>query len=130
MLIVDHNVRPSEIHGLGVFAKEPIKAGTVVWRFDPMFDVELPEEFVSTLASEDLETVLHHAEYMPDKRVFRLGNDADIFMNHSNRPSLVDRGDEMVAARDLRAGEELTCDYCEVRVVGFDAETAYRLAAE
>lgn len=130
MLTVNHKVQPSAIHGLGVFVMEPIPAGTVVWRFDPMFDVEFSEEFVAGLSPEDMDTVLHHAEYLPEKRVFRLGNDADIFMNHSDMPTLSDQGDEMVATRDLAPGDELTCDYSEVRVVGYENEFAYRYAAE
>lgn len=130
MLTVSHKVQPSAIHGLGVFVMEPIPAGTVVWRFDPMYDVEFSEEFVAGLSPEDMETVLHHAEYLPEKRIFRLGNDADIFMNHSDLPSLADRGSEMVATRDLDVGDELTCDYSEVRVVGYENECAYRYAAE
>ncbi len=130
MLIVNHKVQPSEIHGLGVFTLEPIKAGTVVWRFDPMFDVELSEEFVAKLSHEDAETVFHHAEYIAEKRVFRLGNDGDIFMNHCDFPSLRDDGDVMIAARDMKAGEELTCNYSDVRVVGYEEETAYQMAAE
>lgn len=129
MLIVSHCVKPSSIHGLGVFLREPVAAGTVVWRYDPMFDIEMPAALVASLPPEEVETVHHHAEYLPERGVFRLGNDADIFMNHSDGPSLADRGDEMIALRDLDAGEELTCDYREVHVLGFEAETSCRYAA-
>ena len=83
-----------------------------------MFDVEIPAETVARFPLEEAEAVYHHAEYLPERNIFRLGNDADIFMNHSKRPSLYDLGDEMIASRNLSAGEELTCDYREVYVVG------------
>jgi hypothetical protein len=95
-----------------------------------MFDIEMPAAFVASLPLEEAETVYHHAEYLAERGVFRLGNDADIFMNHSNGPSLIDRGDEMIALRDLCVGDELTCDYREVRVVGYESEIAHRHAAE
>ena len=95
-----------------------------------MFDIEISADVVAKFPREEAETVYHHAEYLPEREVFRLGNDADIFMNHSNCPSLLDRGDEMVASRDLEIGDELTCDYCEVHVVGFTSEVLIRHAAE
>lgn len=130
MLLVSHCVKRSQIHGLGVFLLEPVATGTVVWRYDPMFDVEMSATFVASLPPGEAETVYHHAEYLPERGVFRLGNDADIFMNHSNVPSLIDRGDEMIAARDLCRGVELTCDYREVRVVGYESDAVRRYAAE
>lgn len=120
MLHVDHYVSHSTIHGLGLFTREPIKAGSLVWRFDPMFDVEIPASLVKQFPEEDAMIVFNHAEYLKHLGVFRLGNDGDIFMNHSECPSLLDLGDEMIAKHDLKAGTELTCDYTEVCVLGFD----------
>lgn len=130
MLTVNHCVKPSAIHGLGVFIMEAVTAGTVVWRYDPMFDIELSEAMVARFPSEVAEIVYHHAEYLPDRQIFRLGNDADIFMNHSDGPTLIDLGDEMIASHDLEVGDELTCDYREVCVVGFLSEFGERCAAE
>lgn len=119
MLTVNHRVKPSPIHGLGVFLLEPVLAGSIVWKYDPMFDIEISAESVARFPKEEAEVVYHHAEYLPERRTFRLGNDADIFMNHSNRPTLVDLGDQMIASQDLKVGDELTCDYRKVHVVGF-----------
>ena len=122
MIIVDHYVGKSSIHGLGIFLKNPVAAGSVIWKFDPMFDIELTQEFIAMLAPEDAEIIYHHAEYIAGRNIFRLGNDADIFMNHSDTPTLIDKGDIMVARHNLKAGEELTCSYSEVRVIGFEAK--------
>ncbi|OCX60984.1 hypothetical protein BFP70_16085 [Thioclava sp. SK-1] len=119
MLLVKHFVTQSPIHDLGLFLGEPVTAGTLIWRFEPTFDVEIPEAMLENLDPEDVETIWHNAEYIEERGVFRLGNDADIFMNHSDEPTLIDLGDEMVAARDLLPGDELTCDYRAVRVLGF-----------
>ncbi|MGY9046737.1 hypothetical protein P775_16630 [Puniceibacterium antarcticum] len=122
MLLVNHYVGRSMIHGLGVFTHEPIRAGDVVWRFDPNFDVEIPAALIDRLSQEDLDLILHHAEYIEHLGVFRLGNDGDMFMNHSDAPSLLDFGNEMKAAFDIVAGTELTCSYFDVCVLGFMAK--------
>lgn len=122
MLLISHYVSRSRIHGMGVFTREPIQAGATVWRFDPVFDVEIPAAFLDCLPEDAVETILHHAEYIERLDVFRLGNDGDMFMNHSDSPSLLDFGDEMQAARHLPAGTELTCDYNNVCVLGFLGE--------
>ena len=93
--------------------------GRKIWRFEPDFDVEIPAEVLDRLEEDCRDIVLHCAEYFDDREVFRLGNDADIFMNHSNQPNLLDLGNTLVAARDIAAGEELTCDYRTVHVVGY-----------
>ena len=38
MLVIDAYLDKSPIQGLGVFAKQPIAKGTVIWKFDPRFD--------------------------------------------------------------------------------------------
>lgn len=130
MLLVKHNVKPSPIHGLGIFLLQPVASGELVWRYASTFDTELSAEFVASLAPEDADTVYTHAEYFPERAVFRLGNDADIFMNHSSHPTLLDLGDAMIATRDLFIGDELTCDYKEVRVMDFENKLAAKYAAE
>ncbi|TKD21956.1 SET domain-containing protein [Rhodobacter capsulatus] len=129
MLLVSHYVTRSKIHGLGVFTRVPIRAGATVWRHDPMFDVDIPAATLAQFPEDLAQTVLHHAEYLPHLGIFRLGNDGDMFMNHSDDPSLIDRGEEMVAARDLAAGTELTCDYAQVCVLGFENALPPRLEA-
>ncbi|MER5174068.1 SET domain-containing protein [Thioclava kandeliae] len=119
MLLVSHHVKPSCIHGLGLFTSEFISAGTIVWRHEPKFDTDIPLRALGEMPKELIETVLMHAEYIEELQVFRLGNDGDIFMNHSDMPSLIDKGDRMIAARDLRPGTELTCDYSDVNVVRY-----------
>lgn len=119
MLLVKHFVSASPIHNLGLFAGEPIKKGREVWRFEPDYDVEIPSAMLADLEANYREVVRDCAEYFADRDVYRLGNDGDIFMNHSDQPSLLDLGDRMIAAWDMPAGEELTCDYRTVHVAGY-----------
>jgi uncharacterized protein len=41
MLVVETYVAPSAIHGVGVFAAGPLKAGTRVWVFNAVIDQEI-----------------------------------------------------------------------------------------
>lgn len=38
MLLFDTELRPSAIHGIGVFLLEDVKEGDVIWRFDSRID--------------------------------------------------------------------------------------------
>lgn len=45
MMLVNTELRPSPIHGLGVFLLAPVLKGGLVWRFDSRMDrVYSPEE--------------------------------------------------------------------------------------
>lgn len=39
MLNVKASVKPSPINGLGLFADEDIKKGTITWKYNPRFDI-------------------------------------------------------------------------------------------
>lgn len=119
MLLVKHFVSTSSIHNLGLFLGEPVTKGREIWKFEPEFDVEIPAEMLDRFGRALRELVMDCAEYFDDREIYRLGNDADIFMNHSDEPNLLDLGDTMIAARDIAACEELTCDYRDVHVVGY-----------
>jgi len=38
MMMVDTELRASDIHGVGVFLLEPVRAGQLIWRFDSRID--------------------------------------------------------------------------------------------
>ena len=38
MLMVETELRRSEIHGTGVFLLEPVRKGDLIWRFDSRLD--------------------------------------------------------------------------------------------
>jgi uncharacterized protein len=116
MPLVRVTVAPSAIHGLGVFAAEPIAAGTVVWRFTPGFDPEFDPGVLENQPRLLRETLLHYG-YV-DKRLgtYVLCCDDARFLNHAAKPTLVqdlssERHGVDRAARDIAVGEELTVDY-------------------
>lgn len=116
MLLVRVRVAPSPIHGLGVFAEEPIAEGATVWRFTPGFDLEVDPSVLDSLPSLFRERLLHYG-YI-DRRLgkYVLCCDDARFLNHADRPTLrqdlcVDRHGVDRAARNIAVGEELTVDY-------------------
>lgn len=117
MLLVAARVGPSAIHGLGLFAAEPIARGTAVWQFLPGFDLDLSPNQVAD-SPPLVRAFLDHYGYL-DPRLNRmiLCTDDARFLNHADEPLLlpdyetdayygIDR-----AVRDIAAGEEMTVDY-------------------
>jgi SET domain-containing protein len=116
MLFVRTRLAPSSIHGLGLFAAEPIPRGAEVWRFTPGFDLDLDPALVENQPAIFRERLLHYG-YI-DSRLGRyiLCCDDARFINHSDTPNLRtdldgDRYGVDIAARDIAAGEEITIDY-------------------
>ena len=122
MLTVEHFVAPSEVHGLGVFSKHFIPQGALVWQAHPILDREITRAELDGLPDHVVRKIMTHAEYLPNRDIFRLAADGDYFMNHADEPNIADAGDTMYAARDIAPGEELLCDYRAVRVVAFDPD--------
>ena len=116
MLLVRTFIDRSPIHGLGIFAAEPIAKGTPVWRFTPGFDLELPPARLDE-ATEDQRTQLLHFGYIdPRLGTYILCCDGAHFINHSDTANILPdfTGDPHgidIAVRDIAAGEEITADY-------------------
>lgn len=116
MLLVRVTVRPSLIHGLAVFADQPIARGTAVWRFSPGFDLALDPSVLDGVCSLQRQRLLHYGYIDARLGQYVLCCDDARFLNHSPQPTLsqdlssephgIDR-----AARDIAVGEELTVDY-------------------
>lgn len=105
-------VRTSELDGVGVFAAEPIPAGTRIWEFTEGVDLRMPPEMVEAIP-EPLQTRIRKYCYLEeDSGQYVLCGDNAKFMNHSFEPNCDDSsGAYTMALRDIEAGEELTCDY-------------------
>ncbi|MGX8008821.1 SET domain-containing protein [Mesorhizobium sp. ORM8.1] len=122
MLLVDTYLDKSAIQGIGVFAKNRIAKGTLVWKLDARFDRRIP---VDTYESQTgpVKSYLDRYSY-PDRRdpsfiVFE-ADDAR-YMNHDDDPNCdVSTPEETYALRDIAAGEELTCNYNHFFDGGFD----------
>ncbi len=110
MFSVPTYLASSSIHGTGVYAAEPIAEGTVIWDFTEGVDWELTEEEMQAFPERLRDQMERWCFLRPDGMYVLCGDNAK-FMNHSFKPNCDDRGDVTIAARDIEAGEELTCDY-------------------
>jgi uncharacterized protein len=114
MMMVETELRPSTIHGAGVFLLQPVAKGGLIWRFDARIDrVYTPDEVASlpTHVQTFLET---YCTWHEGVGLFVLCGDNGRYFNHSETPNTVSNGisfGEDHALRDLAMGEELTSDY-------------------
>jgi hypothetical protein len=109
MLTVKTIVLKSPIHGLGLFADEPIPAGKLVWRFVPGTDKIIPKNS----ATKVLLDLGYVNPRNPDKLV--VCGDAAQFLNFNGGepPNLfeivTEEGEsDLIAVRNIERGEELT----------------------
>lgn len=115
MLLVSTYVAASEIEGVGVFAAAPIKKGALIWRLNPDFDRLIRASTYEDMPETMRELIDRYAYPSPDKPgylVYEVDNGR--FMNHSDMPNTdFSEYGGGIAARDIAAGEELTCNYHE-----------------
>lgn len=112
MMMVAFSVKPSVVHGVGVFAEEFIQKGTLIWCFDDKVDRFFQdgywEDFLSGLPVSQVEKLRMWSCCEPGGRL--LSSDGSQFMNHSDDPNVCS-GESSYALRDIQAGEELLFSY-------------------
>lgn len=115
MLIVNTTVRPSTIHGLGLFAAEDIPAGATINVYDPRFTIEVPARSVERLPEPMRRIFYVYAWRETPDGPYYLSVDNARFTNHSSSPNMTYYKETraVIALRDIRCGEEMTEDYRE-----------------
>jgi SET domain-containing protein len=130
MLLVKTRLGQSLIEGIGLFAAEPIKAGTVTWRFLPGFDQIFTDKQISTLPDVARAAIETYTYVHRQSGLFVYCLDNARFMNHADNPNTAGMHVQGsiegydIATRNINEGEELTCDY---RL--FDAGFAKKIVA-
>jgi SET domain-containing protein len=117
MMMVETELRPSSIHGTGVFLVTPVRKGDLIWRFDSRIDRVYSEAELASLPEHVQRYLRTYSTWHEQARLYVLCGDNGRFFNHSDTPSTVSNAisfGEDHAARDLAAGEELTSDYATI----------------
>jgi SET domain-containing protein len=114
MMMVDTELRPSEIHGIGVFLLEPVHRGQLIWRFDSRIDRVYSEEEVASLPERTQRFLRTYSTWNEANALWVLCGDNGRHFNHSDTPNTMSNAiafGEDIAATDLPVGTELTSDY-------------------
>ena len=111
-------IKPSPLHGIGVFAIRDIPKGTSNIFSKGVGDwIKVSKEEVDALPQHSKDLIENHClfdedfYFIPDYG-FKLV-DLVIYLNHSETPNVIslNEGEEFEAIRDIVSGEELLVDY-------------------
>jgi SET domain-containing protein len=118
MMLVRTYLSNSAIEGVGIFAAEPIKAGDVIWRLEPKFDVLLTESDMESWPAHMEDFIERYCyPHVDQPGVWVLELDNGRFMNHSATPNTnFTSFYEGHAICDIATGEEITCNYYDFDV--------------
>jgi len=115
-------VRESPIEGRGVFAKEDIPNGELVWIFEKDHDLIMTEQEFRILPEQKKKEIEKIGYLSPwtSRWIFPPEHDAARYTNHSKKNNLtaifnqkISAEPYFVANKNIRKGEELTNNYYE-----------------
>ncbi len=96
--------------GYGVFARETIPCGTILWVLCRLDIVLTPAE--AAAFPPPYQPILHRYAFTDGRGRVVLCWDHGRYVNHSCEPAMLGVGNDIeIAVRDIAAGEELTCEY-------------------
>ncbi|MET0273527.1 MAG: SET domain-containing protein-lysine N-methyltransferase [Phenylobacterium sp.] len=116
-MMVETEVKPSQIHGLGVFLLHSVPEGGLIWRFDSRIDRVYAEAEIDGLPPHVQNYLRTYSTWHEETGLYVLCGDNGRYFNHSDAPSTVSDAisfGEDRASRDLAAGDELTSDYATI----------------
>ncbi len=114
-------IKPSPLHGIGVFAIRDISKGTKDIFSEGFGDwIKVSKEEVDALPIHSRELIENHCLFDEDSYFipeygFKLV-DLVIYLNHSETPNVksLNDGEQFEALVDIKAGEELLVDYATI----------------
>lgn len=132
MLNVKASVKPSPINGLGLFADEDIKKGTITWKYNPRFDISFDPKEVAQM-SDWLQNFIKTYSYLSkESNNYIYSIDDSRFTNHSAKNANIDTipfpesiETYGVANRDIKKGEEILVNYTTFDQADENSDEAY-----
>lgn len=117
MLTIKTYLDKSRISGIGLFAGEFIKKGTITWKFNSVIDIYFSKKDYSLFPEDIKEFINEYGSLSKISSKYILSIDNTRFTNHSSTPNLDTmevRGEPefvAIANRDIDIGEEITINY-------------------
>lgn len=119
MLLIKTIIKPSSIHGIGLFADQDISKGTEIWKFSPGLDLEISPYDFKKLSQYEKDFFLFSGFHSKKTGNYHLSFDNVRYINHSNSGnissdiSIDDIEYPLIANQDIKKGEEITQNYFE-----------------
>lgn len=117
MIHIHYKLKTSDLHGVGLFADQTIKKGTLVYTASPLLDLNIPQEQFDSLDQKEKDEILWWGFFDQPSHMWHVDFDASKFINHSDNATVTQGADHdeayLVATRDTQPGEELTQNYLE-----------------
>ena len=114
-------LRPSKVHGVGIFAIRDIPKGADPFKNllrYPFVAVDADDIYKNPKIDPEVKKLVDDMYSVEDGKLYLYGNglnaiDISFFLNHSETPNIiaVDEGESFVAARNIKKGEELFSDH-------------------
>jgi len=109
---VEAKVATNPKMGLGLFAKEFISKGSVVWEFVDGLDIKISMNEFNALNDAQKEYFIKYGWIQKGEENFYYSSgDLSNFMNHSYNPNIDGKEEVSVALRDIHIDEELFINY-------------------
>lgn len=109
MLLVETYIAESPGMELGLFAKNFIKEGTLIWEYAEGFDIAVHVDEYKHL--NDIQKAYVNKYFWKEGDYLYASCDYSNFQNHSYNPNSVVFDEKMMAARDIQADEEILVNY-------------------
>jgi len=119
MLLIKTIIKPSTIHGIGLFADQDIPKGTKIWEFSPGLDLEINPSDFEKLSQYEKDIIFFSGFHSKKTGNYHLSFDNVRYINHSTFGNIstditVDGVEyPLIANRDIKKGEEITQNYFE-----------------
>ena len=114
---VSYKLDTSPLHGIGLFAGEDISKGKIVYTASPILDVNISQEQFDSLNEKERQEVRWWGFFDEPNKKWHVDFDMSRVVNHSYSSTITQDPQHseayLIAARDIKKGEELTQNYLE-----------------
>lgn len=117
MIHIKYKLKSSELHGIGLFADQPIKKGDLIYTASPLLDLNITQEQFDSLEQKEKDEIRWWGFFDQPSQMWHVDFDVSKFINHSNEATVTQDSSHnearLVSSRDIESGEELTQNYLE-----------------